>query len=901
MLTKTTHDTRNPSTYPESTSHRITRVIQIGIGHQLAINGRHEKETFMMLTTLSMWLLRGGSSSSTMDIEHAFGQPVSSNYIMLKRGGVVSMPSYDYKGDVQMNNTYHHQESMHHTAVKRRADERAEELQFERRRQSNQRKQNYALSAEEKRLRDALQRLKVNEEALAKSPPTRTSSQKSTSPLKQRREPPFVVSNVRLAQAPQRQDVFPNKQPVFVNLNMDTSNSAFAASLRNGASGVAASPLKPPPKPPSPNAFGSFVSSMRQPPPSSNDPPLLRKRPASSTNSSFASNNASFRAAAQSPEPRFIGMARPPPSQAPPPPPILAATPPKTPPPMPPPTPMFVRPSPPSYPPPSPPKPSSTPSPKSTTSPRNDYSNTASGVAFIAAVTAIAADSSPSDPFSNVRRSESEKRIANRCRELLEQKLIEEALIVCDEWKRLNPSSSEAWLLSGRAHLLRGDVSQAEKNMASALAFCSGNLEQCAMVNRHLNNVKMMSFSRDKAMEELSKRGNTSLIYTKRALELAPFNAQLRVLAAAAQIMAGSSSPAADVNTSSSSPKAIVNNGALDACRMELDKAIQCSTRDLIMQIGRPAIQHSRTMHRVGFTKEAQAFLKCVCERSPTLNLCAEELDRLQTMDLAKMSANEAYAKSNFQDAIRLFTEALKLEPSNDSYNSVLLSNRAAAFMAIGDFVRAVDDCDAALRLFPSFLRVRLRRARALLRMGKFRECVADYELALRANPGSVDVANELSEARKAWKEHVESKKMFHSRVYPQSSSSSSSTWGGASSSANRPAGGGFTSDSNQQAPPPPQPDEPQSGPSFWGRARKPSTTVQDLYSLLGVTPNASSADIKKAYHRAALKHHPDKNVGDDSASQRFKHVLDAFHTLIDPQSRRRYDVTHNSVYAPAF
>lgn len=64
-----------------------------------------------------------------------------------------------------------------------------------------------------------------------------------------------------------------------------------------------------------------------------------------------------------------------------------------------------------------------------------------------------------------------------------------------------------------------------------------------------------------------------------------------------------------------------------------------------------------------------------------------------------------------------------------------------------------------------------------------------------------------------------------------------------------------------------------------------------DLYAVLGVGRDASGADVKRAYRRAVLKLHPDKNVA-PGAEEAFKTVARAWETLSDPARRRRYDVT---------
>lgn len=58
----------------------------------------------------------------------------------------------------------------------------------------------------------------------------------------------------------------------------------------------------------------------------------------------------------------------------------------------------------------------------------------------------------------------------------------------------------------------------------------------------------------------------------------------------------------------------------------------------------------------------------------------------------------------------------------------------------------------------------------------------------------------------------------------------------------------------------------------------------KDYYKILGVDKNASEQEIKKAYRRLAIVHHPDKNPGDANAEARFKDISEAHETLIDPQ-----------------
>lgn len=64
----------------------------------------------------------------------------------------------------------------------------------------------------------------------------------------------------------------------------------------------------------------------------------------------------------------------------------------------------------------------------------------------------------------------------------------------------------------------------------------------------------------------------------------------------------------------------------------------------------------------------------------------------------------------------------------------------------------------------------------------------------------------------------------------------------------------------------------------------------RDYYEMLGVGRDASDADIKKAYRKKAMEHHPDRNAQDPSAEARFKEVNEAYDVLKDAQKKAAYD-----------
>lgn len=64
----------------------------------------------------------------------------------------------------------------------------------------------------------------------------------------------------------------------------------------------------------------------------------------------------------------------------------------------------------------------------------------------------------------------------------------------------------------------------------------------------------------------------------------------------------------------------------------------------------------------------------------------------------------------------------------------------------------------------------------------------------------------------------------------------------------------------------------------------------RDYYEVLGVSKDASSAELKKAYRRLAMKFHPDRNQDNPEAESKFKEAKEAFEVLDNPQKRSAYD-----------
>ncbi|GAA4284477.1 DnaJ C-terminal domain-containing protein [Brevibacterium daeguense] len=75
----------------------------------------------------------------------------------------------------------------------------------------------------------------------------------------------------------------------------------------------------------------------------------------------------------------------------------------------------------------------------------------------------------------------------------------------------------------------------------------------------------------------------------------------------------------------------------------------------------------------------------------------------------------------------------------------------------------------------------------------------------------------------------------------------------------------------------------------------------KDFYKTLGVSKDASDADIKKAYRKLARKYHPDTNPGDKAAEEKFKEISQANQVLADKETREQYDQVRAMGREPRF
>ncbi|KAG6860002.1 hypothetical protein C0995_000644 [Termitomyces sp. Mi166 len=201
---------------------------------------------------------------------------------------------------------------------------------------------------------------------------------------------------------------------------------------------------------------------------------------------------------------------------------------------------------------------------------------------------------------------------------------------------------------------------------------------------------------------------------------------------------------------------------------------------------------------------------------------------RVKDVERLKEEGNVAFKSGKYEDAIAKYSEALdrvgeaEEEGGGGQIRATLLSNRATTLLKLKRHEEALVDTDASLTLYPHSFKALRTRARLNLHLEKYDASIADFKSAIE-NVGGEGTEADIRALR------AELKK---------------------------------------------------------AEAALKRSKTKDYYKILGVARDASETDIKKAYRKESLKHHPDKG-GDE---EKFKLVSEAYAVLSDPHRRERYD-----------
>ncbi|KAI4715524.1 TPR-like protein [Aureobasidium sp. EXF-10727] len=231
-------------------------------------------------------------------------------------------------------------------------------------------------------------------------------------------------------------------------------------------------------------------------------------------------------------------------------------------------------------------------------------------------------------------------------------------------------------------------------------------------------------------------------------------------------------------------------------------------------------VLRGRALYAQGENDKALQHFRQAISCDPDFKDAVKYLRMVQKLDRTKEEGNGYFKTGKYQQAVDTYTSALEIDPQNRGTNSKILQNRALCYTKLKEWQKAIEDCERALKLEPSYTKARKTKAKALGESGNWEEAVKELKAIAESNPEEPGIAKEVRNAE------LELKK----------------------------------------------------------------SKRKDYYKILGVEKDADDNQIKKAYRKLAIIHHPDKNQGDEAAADRFKDIGEAYETLSDSQKRARYD-----------
>ncbi|THW62237.1 TPR-like protein [Aureobasidium pullulans] len=231
-------------------------------------------------------------------------------------------------------------------------------------------------------------------------------------------------------------------------------------------------------------------------------------------------------------------------------------------------------------------------------------------------------------------------------------------------------------------------------------------------------------------------------------------------------------------------------------------------------------VLRGRALYAQGENDKALQHFRQAISCDPDFKDAVKYLRMVQKLDRTKEEGNGYFKTGKYQQAVDTYTSALEIDPQNRGTNSKILQNRALCYTKLKEWQKAIEDCERALKLDPSYTKARKTKAKALGESGNWEEAVKELKAIAESNPEEPGIAKEVRNAE------LELKK----------------------------------------------------------------SKRKDYYKILGVEKDADDGQIKKAYRKLAIIHHPDKNQGDEAAADRFKDIGEAYETLSDSEKRARYD-----------
>uniref|UniRef100_A0A1L8DAI3 Putative small glutamine-rich tetratricopeptide repeat-containing protein a n=1 Tax=Nyssomyia neivai TaxID=330878 RepID=A0A1L8DAI3_9DIPT len=176
---------------------------------------------------------------------------------------------------------------------------------------------------------------------------------------------------------------------------------------------------------------------------------------------------------------------------------------------------------------------------------------------------------------------------------------------------------------------------------------------------------------------------------------------------------------------------------------------------DFVRFLRQEISQMSHTPDLVESLEVAVQCLEAVFPNAPESDVSAWELFRTARETSAsgsvggdgealKNEGNRLMKEEKYQEALLSYNRAICCDPRNP----IFYCNRAAAWIRLGDYDRAISDAQLSLKYNPSYCKAHARLGDALVKVGRLEQATAAYEEAVRLEPGNADYQNKLDTTR---------------------------------------------------------------------------------------------------------------------------------------------------------
>jgi len=180
------------------------------------------------------------------------------------------------------------------------------------------------------------------------------------------------------------------------------------------------------------------------------------------------------------------------------------------------------------------------------------------------------------------------------------------------------------------------------------------------------------------------------------------------------------------------------------------DKAVQIANQILSENANNPDFLFIRAMalNYNGQSELAKKSLQEALRMDPDNNRLKLALKKINKQEDLKERGNIAFKNGKLDEAIRIYTEAVELDPFNKNLNAILYANRAAANLKLKKLQDALRDCNKAIELNDKYIKAYTRRGEIRMDMGDYEEAVRDFQQIRQLDPSNHHITQRLHEAQ---------------------------------------------------------------------------------------------------------------------------------------------------------